>query len=339
MRIKIVPFVIILFSIIKFVDSKETDLSNNILNLQQKVISVHNKLLKKEAEIDLLNLKILSNKQKQAILKKKIKDKENILESIISVKKNELKNKRIKSIYPLLSKKTDFMTENIIKRETLEVLKEEINSFFSDFTEYENIESQISQQKTKLDLEKSFLVKFQTSLKSQLLTKNKLQKKDEIRKYKKKQTEISRRANNINDLVNETKYKQYKKSKYKNQKIRLPVNGKIIEQFGQSNNYLTKNGMMFEPRLNSYVISPIRGTVEYAGEFRSYGKLIIIVNDKGFHTILSGMDEIITIAGNKVLPGEPIAKNNNIKKSKKRIYFELRYQGKAIDPKREVEIL
>ena len=140
-------------------------------------------------------------------------------------------------------------------------------------------------------------------------------------------------------MVNETKYKQYKKSKYKNQKIRLPVNGKIIEQFGQSNNYLTKNGMMFEPRLNSYVISPIRGTVEYAGEFRSYGKLIIIVNDKGFHTILSGMDEIITIAGNKVLPGEPIAKNNNIKKSKKRIYFELRYQGKAIDPKREVEIL
>ena len=73
MRIKIVPFVIILFSIIKFVDSKETDLSNNILNLQQKVISVHNKLLKKEAEIDLLNLKILSNKQKQAILKKKLK--------------------------------------------------------------------------------------------------------------------------------------------------------------------------------------------------------------------------------------------------------------------------
>ncbi len=338
MRIKIVPFVITLFIIIKFVDSKEIGLSN-ILNLQQQVISVHNKLLKKEDEIDLLNLQILSNKQKQAILKKKIKDKENILESIISVKKNELNNKRIKSIYPLLSQKTDFMTENIIKRETLKVLKEEINIFFSDFTEYQSIEAQISQQKTKLDLEKSFLVKFQTSLESQLLTKNRLQKKDEIRKYRNKQTEISRKANNINDLVNETKYKQYKKIKYKNQKIRLPVNGKIIEQFGQSNNYLTKNGMMFEPRLNSYVISPIRGTVEYAGEFRSYGKLIIIVNDKGFHSILSGMDEIITGAGNKVLPGEPIAKNNNIKKTKKRIYFELRYQGKAIDPKREVEIL
>ena len=338
MRIKTVSFVITLFIIITFVDSKETSLSN-ILNLQQQVISVHNKLLKKEAEIDLLNLQILSNKQKQAILKIKIKNKENILESIISVRKNELRNKRIKSIYPLLFNRKDFMTENIIKREILKVLKDEINIFFSDFTEYQYIETQISQQKTKLDLEKSFMVKFQTSLKSQLLTKNKLQKKNEIRKYRKKQSEISRKANNINDLVNETKYKQYKKSEDKSQKIRLPVNGKVIEQFGQSNNYLTKNGMMFEPRLNSYVISPIRGTVEYAGEFRSYGKLIIIVNDKGFHSILSGMDEIITIAGNKVLPGEPIAKNNNIKKRKKRIYFELRYQGKAIDPKREVEIL
>ena len=125
------------------------------------------------------------------------------------------------------------------------------------------------------------------------------------------------------------------------QKIRLPVNGKVVEKFGESNNYLTKNGMIFEPRIDSYVISPIQGIVKYAGEFRSYGKLVIIVNEKGYHCILSGMDELITIAGNKVLVGEPVAKNNLKKsgKSKKRVYFELRYKGKAIDPKREVEIL
>ena len=68
---------------------------------------------------------------------------------------------------------------------------------------------------------------------------------------------------------------------------------------------------------------------------------MIIVNEKGYHCILSGMDELITIAGNKVLIGEPIAKNNLKKsaKTKKRVYFELRYKGKVIDPKREVEIL
>ena len=66
---------------------------------------------------------------------------------------------------------------------------------------------------------------------------------------------------------------------------------------------------------------------------------MIIVNEKGYHCILSGMDELMTIPGNKVLVGEPVAKNN-IKtggKIKKEFISELRYKGKVIDPKREVE--
>ena len=30
--------------------------------------------------------------------------------------------------------------------------------------------------------------------------------------------------------------------------------------------------LIFEPRINSYVISPIQGVVKYAGDFGSYGK-------------------------------------------------------------------
>ena len=52
------------------------------------------------------------------------------------------------------------------------------------------------------------------------------------------------------------------------------------------------------------------------------------------------MDEIITLSGSKVLKGQPIGRNNDKAiKDKKKIYFELRYKGKSIDPKREVEIL
>ena len=50
------------------------------------------------------------------------------------------------------------------------------------------------------------------------------------------------------------------------------------------------------------------------------------------------MDEILTYSGNEVLVGEPIAKNN-LNNKKKRLYFELRFKGKPVDPKREVEIL
>ena len=50
------------------------------------------------------------------------------------------------------------------------------------------------------------------------------------------------------------------------------------------------------------------------------------------------MDEILTYSGNEVLVGEPIAKNH-LNNKKKRLYFELRFKGKPVDPKREVEIL
>ena len=334
-------FIVIIFILsCKFVNPKERELTE-IIRLQEKVVSIHNQLLEKEAEIESINLEILIGKQKQAILKQKIKDKEDIAESIIFLKNNEIESKSVKFLYPLLLKKPNFVTQQIIKNETLQLLKKDINIFFTNFTEYENVQINILKQKKKLYAEKESLISFQNSLTSQIKKKNSLQKKNQKKKYSKIQKEISKKANNINDLINETKYKKYEKVNKTTQKIRLPVNGKVVEKFGESNNYLTKNGMIFEPRIDSYVISPIQGIVKYAGEFRSYGKLVIIVNEKGYHCILSGMDELITIAGNKVLVGEPVAKNNLKKsgKSKKRVYFELRYKGKAIDPKREVEIL
>ena len=47
----------------------------------------------------------------------------------------------------------------------------------------------------------------------------------------------------------------------------------------------------------------------------------------------------MTFSGNKVLKGEPIAKFFVKQSSSKKLYFQLRFKGKPIDPKREVEIL
>ena len=54
--------------------------------------------------------------------------------------------------------------------------------------------------------------------------------------------------------------------------------------------------------------SPINGMVVYANQFRSYGNLIIIENDEGYYSILSGMKKIIISSGSEVFIGEPIAK-------------------------------
>lgn len=326
--------IIFLFFLENKIEAKNSEKSD-LLSMQKKLINIHNKVIDRENKIDLIDLEILSSLQKQAILRIKIKGKENILENIAFLTKNEIKNNRTKYINPFLLENSNNVIGNIVKKNTLKMIKEDIDNFFLDYAEYEEVESNIRTQKKRLDSEKEKLVSFQNILKKKISEKNKLMQRNELRKYQKKQIEIKKKAANINDLVKETKYKQSKKLINSDQKIKIPVRGEVIENFGQSKNYLTKNGVLFKPKENSYIVSPIEGTVMFAGDFRSYGKLVIIVNNKGYHSILSGMDEITTIVGNQVLPGEPIAKNNVIDRGiQKRVYFELRFRGKAIDPKK-----
>ena len=87
----------------------------------------------------------------------------------------------------------------------------------------------------------------------------------------------------------------------------------------------------------SFVTSPINGMVVYANQFRSYGNLIIIENDEGFSCVLSGMRNILVSSGSEVLMGEPIAKITS--EVNNQLYFELRLNGKIINPKSKVEIL
>ena len=99
----------------------------------------------------------------------------------------------------------------------------------------------------------------------------------------------------------------------------------------------SKNGLVFKVFEESFVTSPISGMVVYANQFRSYGNLVIIENDEGYYCILSGMKKIIISSGNEVFMGEPIAKISA--GSNSQLYFELRLNGKIINPKSKVEIL
>jgi septal ring factor EnvC (AmiA/AmiB activator) len=49
------------------------------------------------------------------------------------------------------------------------------------------------------------------------------------------------------------------------------------------------------------------------------------------------MKNLLISTGNEVLVGEPIAKISS--KMKSQLYFELRQNGKIVDPKSKVEIL
>ena len=118
----------------------------------------------------------------------------------------------------------------------------------------------------------------------------------------------------------------------------MPLQASIVSEFGQNKaDKIFKNGVIFEVSEDSFVASPFDGIIVFANRFKSYGNLVIIENDNGYFCILAGMDNIIISSGNKVFKGEPIARIS--KKLKNKLYFELRKNGKIINPKSKVEIL
>ena len=139
----------------------------------------------------------------------------------------------------------------------------------------------------------------------------KLQKKVKVDvKLKVKEKRYKEKAKNLNELVQGVKRKKIKKKLTNFSKVKFPVQGKIISNFGEGKDIRkSKNGLVFKVIEDSFVTSPINGMVVYANQFRSYGNLIIIESKNEYHSILAGMDEILTNSGNEVLVGEPIAKN------------------------------
>ncbi len=114
-------------------------------------------------------------------------------------------------------------------------------------------------------------------------------------------------------------------------KITLPAKGKIIRNFGQKTAFgLSSRGIMLKTRVNSEVLASFDGKVVFSGAFQNQGKMLIIEHSDGFHTVISGLDNLYAKRGQWVLQGEPIGK---MSEQNTELYVEIRKNGKHINPK------
>ena len=112
----------------------------------------------------------------------------------------------------------------------------------------------------------------------------------------------------------------------------LPVGGRIVTNYDESDNVGHKKGIVIETRPNAAVISPFDGQIAFAGPFRHYGLLLIIDHGDGYHTLLAGMGSIDGTVGQLLLAGEPVGQMKNSSKEKPKLYMELRNNGAPFDP-------
>lgn len=124
-------------------------------------------------------------------------------------------------------------------------------------------------------------------------------------------------------------------------KLPNPAFGELLIEFGERTAQGRSQGIRILTRSQSPVLSPFDGTVMYAGEFRSYGEILIIQHSDGYHSVLAGMQQLNGGVGQWVLSGEPVGKMGVASTAYKQpknpegnpvLYVELQRNGKAVDP-------
>jgi septal ring factor EnvC (AmiA/AmiB activator) len=121
----------------------------------------------------------------------------------------------------------------------------------------------------------------------------------------------------------------------------LPAQGRRVLTFGEKTQYGSQSkGLVVETRYGGQVVSPCDGWIVYAGEFRSYGQLLIINAGGGYHILLAGLSQIDVQLGQFVLTGEPVGVMSPAAKTSSAgeqgagpvLYIEFRKDQRPIDP-------
>lgn len=117
----------------------------------------------------------------------------------------------------------------------------------------------------------------------------------------------------------------------------MPVVGFIGINYGQTDDIGAKSqGWTIKTKGDAIVSSPFEGTVKYTGAFKRYGQIILVEHSGGYYSLLGGVSEIYVLPETKVNKGSALGKMGSADNAQNEmnLYYEVRYKGKAVDPKR-----
>lgn len=119
-----------------------------------------------------------------------------------------------------------------------------------------------------------------------------------------------------------------------NLKLFKPANGQVVGSFDGT----TNKGIDIAGKLGDPVLAAADGKVVYAGNsLRGYGNLVIVKHDNTYLTAYAHNKNLLVKEGDSVRRGQKIAEMGNTEADRVKLHFELRRNGKPIDPSRYLQ--
>ncbi|NNN83294.1 MULTISPECIES: murein hydrolase activator NlpD [Vibrio] len=112
-----------------------------------------------------------------------------------------------------------------------------------------------------------------------------------------------------------------------------PTKGRVIKGFSAGDQ--GNKGIDIAGQRGQSIVSTAAGTVVYSGNaLRGYGNLIIIKHNDDYLSAYAHNDQLLVQEGQNVTAGQKIATMGSSGTTSVRLHFEIRYQGKPVNPQR-----
>lgn len=116
-----------------------------------------------------------------------------------------------------------------------------------------------------------------------------------------------------------------------NSRWQWPTNGRIVSRYSATDPM--RKGIDLDGKLGEPVAAAQSGSVVYAGSgLAGYGELIIIKHDEQFLSAYGHNSKLLVKEGDKVRAGQKIAEVGSSGTDGNKLHFEIRRDGKPVDP-------
>jgi septal ring factor EnvC (AmiA/AmiB activator) len=116
-----------------------------------------------------------------------------------------------------------------------------------------------------------------------------------------------------------------------------PATGIVTGRFGRQSlgrfgTSISRNGIQISIAEGQVVRAVHEGTIAHAEPFTGYGNLVILDHGDGEYTLYGYLSAMYVATGDRLEAGEPIGTSGRSPSGNPALYFELRVDGKPVDP-------
>ncbi len=117
-----------------------------------------------------------------------------------------------------------------------------------------------------------------------------------------------------------------------------PVAGRIVQAFGSHGDAGAASGVTYAPPSLATVTAPCAGRIDFAGSFRSYGRMLILDCGRDYRFVLAGLDRLDVTGGQNLARGAAVGRmpawSDGSGMGRPSLYVQLRHGDATIDPGR-----